>query len=69
MSDRQKLATYQAKLLDALHAAKTLGEAEAALQSLAADADMTDDLGQVDPRMLRIAMQLTKKWGVPRTGK
>ena len=41
MSDRQKLATYQAKLLDALHAAKTLEEAEAALQSLAADADMT----------------------------
>ena len=69
MSDREKLATYQAKLLDALHAAETLEEAEVALQSLATDAGIADDIGSVDPRMLRIAMQLTKKWSVPRNGK
>ena len=67
MSDREKLATYQAKLLDALHAAaKRSKKPTPHCEVLAADAGMADDLGPIDPRMLRIAMQLTHKWGIPK---
>ena len=64
MNEREKLANYQAELLNALHAAETVEQAETALRELATEAGLAEDLGSIDPNMLRVAMQLTKKWAV-----
>lgn len=64
MTTREALAIYQAELLDALNSAATPEEASKRIRELAKAAGLQDDLGEIDPRMMDVAVQLTKKWGV-----
>ena len=64
--ERETLATYQSRLLDLLADSGSLEvakqEYEALLRELGLSTLEVDS--KVDPRMLDVAMQLTKKWGV-----
>lgn len=63
MTSREQLANYQAELLEALSSAATPEEASDRLRELAKSAEMQEQVGTLDPRMMDVAMRLTKKWG------
>lgn len=62
--ERERLARYQADLLDLLYGAKSVDDAKDSLLAIAESAKLRDRIGDVDPRMLDVAIKLTKKWGV-----
>ena len=64
MADDLLLARFQALLLDALSRAKS---ADDVLVRLRADPDLAeyaDYIATFEPRMIEVAIELTKKWGV-----
>ena len=60
--DRESLAWYQAELLELLHEASDVELTNDEMRALAEKVGLT--LGDVDRRMLEVAILLTKKWGV-----
>lgn len=64
MSDaREKLARYQAELLDTLHKLAVSADVEE-VQRVAHNNGQP--VGELDERMVHLAAELTKKWGVRR---
>jgi len=64
LSDRERLAKYQAELLDALHQDLPLEEQRALVQRIAKRYEQPTS--NLDSRMVEVAAELTKKWGVRR---
>jgi hypothetical protein len=68
MTDDLLLARFQALLLDALGRAKSADEV---LTRLRTDPDLeeySDYIATFEPRMIEVAIELTKKWGVREGG-
>ena len=64
-SEKQEIiARYQAELLDLLHGWESSGDVCRGYEELTQRLGLSNDVGKVDPRMLDLAVHLTKKWGV-----
>jgi hypothetical protein len=61
---RQRIAQYQAELLDLLYDSESCEHVCQAYLDLVQRVGLGDEVGDVDPRMLALAAHLTKKWGV-----
>ncbi len=58
------MATYQAELLELLYGWESTEDVCRGYEELTQRLGLSDDVGKVDPRMLDLAVHLTKKWGV-----
>ena len=61
---RQRLAKYQADILDLLHHSSDVGDVAEQLRQRLEQLNSESTTDAVDPRMVDVAMKLTKKWGV-----
>jgi hypothetical protein len=62
MPPRNALADFQASLLELLASDLPVNEIQERLQADAAFADFREYVVQLEPRMLSVAVELTKKW-------
>ena len=67
MNKQERLARFQATMLDLLAKHSSLSELQHALQDHPDLAEFQDYVQSFDPRMMMIAAELTKKWGVPKS--
>jgi hypothetical protein len=65
-SDRQQLAEYQAALLDILAMASSPEAATESIRELTDTSPAPGYICEFDIRMVDAAMELTRKWGVPK---
>ena len=63
MNDRQRLAHYQAELLETLYSMDSTQNVQESMRRLAEDADLPN-MDSIDPRMVATAIELTRRWGV-----
>lgn len=66
-TDREKMAKYQAELLRVLHEETNLSVVQQEVLKLRKDLGLTGDRCNPEPRFLDAAMELTKKWAVPKS--
>jgi hypothetical protein len=64
VTDDLHLARFQALLLDALSRAESADEVLARLRGDPELAEYADYIASFEPRMIDVAMELTRKWGV-----